>query len=238
MIFYKKLQPIKAITFDLDDTLYENHSVIQLAEQALKQHMHSQFPESKAIEKSQWRALQQQQILKNPQLQHDMGQLRYETLQQGFHNLGYTKQQAKQATQQCFECFYFERSNFIVHEDIHYVLAALAARLPLVAITNGNVDIHQIGIAQYFSTLYKSSIDMPMKPNSAMFNRARQHLKCPAQNILHVGDNLVNDVYGAICAGYQSAWYADDRIMQLNREYTHIIPHVQLHNLSQLLELS
>ena len=32
--FYRQLQPIKVITFDLDDTLYDNYFVIRAAEQA------------------------------------------------------------------------------------------------------------------------------------------------------------------------------------------------------------
>jgi len=48
---------------------------------------------------------------------------------------------------------------------------------------------------------------------------------------------LPKDIYGALRAGYQTAWYAEDRSMNIRNEKASILPHVQLSKLSQLLEL-
>lgn len=237
MIFYKKLNPIQAITFDLDDTLYENTSVIVKAEHSLNTLMHNQYPETKKVNNKFWRAQQAKHTLSNPRLKNDMSELRRLSLESGFTELGLSGNELNLATARCFEHFYFQRSNFTLNKNVHSLLKILSDKLPLVAITNGNVDLKQIGLDKYFSESFKASIELPMKPNKAMFNAAQAHLNIPHENILHVGDNLPKDVYGALKAGYQAAWYAEDRSMNIAKEKAAILPHVQLNHLTQLVDL-
>jgi putative hydrolase of the HAD superfamily len=237
MIYYKKLKPIQAITFDLDDTLYENTSVIVEAERSLMELMHRQYPVTKHVNKGFWRTQQKTHVLANPLLKNDMGELRRLSLESGFMTLGLSGDELNTATTECFEHFYFQRSNFTLNRNIHSLLKRLSDRLPLVAITNGNVDLEQIGLKEYFSACFKASVELPMKPNKAMFDAAQVHLNIPHGNILHVGDNLPKDIYGALRAGYQTAWYAEDRSMSMRNEKAHILPHIQLSQLTQLLDI-
>jgi putative hydrolase of the HAD superfamily len=237
MIYYKKLKPIQAITFDLDDTLYANTCVIVNAERSLMDLMHNQYPVTRNVDKDFWRIQQKAHILTNPLLKNDMGELRRLSLESGFMALGLSGNALNVATAKCFKHFYFQRSNFTLKETIHSLLKTLSKIVPLIAITNGNVDLQQIGLNEYFSACFKASIELPMKPNKAMFDAAQAHLKIPHENILHVGDNLPKDIYGALKAGYQTAWYAADRDMYIRNEKAQVLPHVQLSHLNQLLEL-
>ena len=237
MIYYKKLKPIQAITFDLDDTLYENTSVIVQAEHSLIEFIHNQYPITKDVNKDFWRTQQKARFLANPLLKNDMSELRRLSLESGFMALGLLGNELDGATKRCFEYFYFQRSNFTLNGNIHSLLKALSDRLPLVAITNGNVNLQQIGLDEYFSACFKASIELPMKPNKAMFDAAQVYLNISPVNILHVGDNLEKDIYGALKAGYQTAWYAEDRKMNICNEKAHLLPHVQLSQLTQLLAL-
>ena len=237
MIYYKKLKPIQAITFDLDDTLYENTSVIVNAEHSLMDLMHTQYPITKNVRKDFWRIQQKAHILANPLLKNDMGELRRLSLESGFIALGLSGNELNAATSKCFKHFYFQRSNFTLKENVHFLLKNLSKSVPLAAITNGNVDLKQIGLNVYFSACFKASIELPMKPNKAMFDAAQAHLNIPHENILHVGDNLQKDIYGALKAGYQTAWYAEDRGMFIRNEKVQVLPHVQLSKLTQLLDL-
>ncbi|WP_339720832.1 HAD-IA family hydrolase [uncultured Paraglaciecola sp.] len=237
MIYYKKLKPIQAITFDLDDTLYENTSVIVKAERSLIEFMHAQYPVTKHLNKTFWRTQQKAHILANPAIKNDIGELRRLSLESGFSALGLVGDALDTATTKSFEHFYFQRSNFTLNRNIHSLLKDLAERLPLVAITNGNVDLKQIGLDEYFCRSFKANITLPMKPHKAMFDAAQSYLNIPHENILHVGDSLSKDVYGALKAGYQAAWYAEDRSMYIRNERLQILPHVQLSQLSQLLDL-
>jgi putative hydrolase of the HAD superfamily len=237
MIYYKKLQPIQAITFDLDDTLYENTSVIIKAEKSLIELMHHHYPATKQVNKTFWRTQQKAHVSANPSLKNDMGELRRLSLESGFIALGLSGKELNSATTKCFEHFYFQRSNFTLKRNIHSLLKTLSDNVPLVAITNGNVNLQQIGLNEYFSACFKANIALPMKPNKAMFDAAQAHLNIPHANILHVGDNLPKDIFGALRAGYQTAWYAQDREMNMRDEKAQVLPHVQLSQLTQLLDL-
>jgi HAD superfamily hydrolase (TIGR01549 family) len=237
MIYYKKLKPIQAITFDLDDTLYENTSVIVNAERSLIEFMHNRYPVTRQVNKFFWRTQQKAHILANPSLKNDMGELRRLSLESGFVELGLLGDELNVATTASFEHFYFQRSNFTLNKNIHSLLKTLRDKVPLVAITNGNVNLQQIGLDEYFCGCFNASLALPMKPHKAMFDAAQTHLNIPHGNILHVGDNLPKDIYGALKAGYQTAWYAEDRSMNISNEKAQILPHVQLSHLTQLLDL-
>jgi FMN hydrolase / 5-amino-6-(5-phospho-D-ribitylamino)uracil phosphatase len=236
MIFYRKILPFQAITFDLDDTLYDNSAHMPNAELAFLSDLNQNFLVTKNITKNDWLAYRDKVLNKFPQLKHDMGELRRQILRYLFQSEGLTVEALQTAVEDCFTRFYFHRSNFTVEDNIHSLLQALNERYPLVAITNGNVDLKQIGLAPYFQHTFKANLHQPMKPHSAMFDASRDALGMDAARILHVGDNLHNDVLGAIKAGFQSAWYAHDRRMAINKELLFLLPQLQLNNLSELLD--
>lgn len=237
MIFFRPIAKIGAISFDLDDTLYDNHPYMMIAEQRLISFIHQQFPLAADKELKFWRSCKAEVLANAPEFASDMGLLRFNTLQTGFEKSGYKGQSLIQAVQQCFDHFYFLRSDFQVDETVCSLLSKLAERVPLVAITNGNVNLTQIGIAQYFEFSLHANLAQPMKPDPCMFDLARQKIGCDAKQILHVGDNLEKDVMGARHAGYSSAWWACNRPMSLNDECPTVLPDIQLESLEELLAL-
>lgn len=238
MIFYRRIEPIHAITFDLDDTLYNNHPLMVVAERQLMEFMHSRYPASRNITRQSWKEIKQSLLRNTPDLASDMGQLRLRTIKQGLSDSGYCEPELSHGAQVCFERFYHYRSDFTVAPEILDTLQKLSGKVPLVAITNGNVNLQQIGIAPYFSACFKANLRCPMKPHPHMFNLAQQHLDIPARHILHVGDNLEKDVKGAIDAGFQSAWHACNRAMWLGGENVQVLPHLSVNRLSQLCALT
>lgn len=238
MIIYKSLAPIKAITFDLDDTLYPNHQYIIAAEKTLMQHITKRFPAFAQMGRATWRAMRKQAISQDPRLASDMIVLRRKVLALLFTKLGVTTEQCQQEVELAYDVFYRARSDFDVLPEYLSCLSQLSQRLPLVAITNGNVDLARIGIEPYFAKSYHASVTQPAKPHPRMFQLAAEYLALQPQQILHVGDNLEKDVRGALRAGYQAAWFADDREMNLQREPATLLPHVQLSSLKDLLTLT
>ena len=237
MIFYRCITKIRAISFDLDDTLYDNHPFMIKSEKKLLEFIQSNFPATAEKDIHYWRSCRAEVIKKKPELISDMGKLRSQTLRMGFYKCGYTGLDLTCAVDQSFEYFYYQRSNFKVDKAICSLLSELAAKLPLVAITNGNVNLQQIGIHDYFETCYHANVNHPMKPDRSMFDLARGHLALPAKQILHVGDNLEKDVMGAKQAGFSSAWWACNRPMDLRQESTTVLPDVTLESLEELLTL-
>lgn len=237
MIFYRTIQRPQAMTFDLDDTLYDNLPHMRRAETSLFCHIAKHHPKAADKERHFWLNHKKRLLDARPELASDMGELRRLTLSAGFTELEYRGRRLTEAVTDCFEYFYFERSNFEVADEITSVLADLAENIPLVAITNGNVNLQQIGLSEYFTTCFKASLTSPMKPNKYMYELASEHLQLPANKILHIGDNLEKDIYGAQRAGYRTAWYADNRVMQLAAEPVTVLPDIQLSKLAELLTL-
>lgn len=236
MRFYRPLGPIQAITFDLDDTLYDNGPVIRQAEQTLTTFIRAHYPIAAALGAADWQHIRRTLISETPALASDMGELRLRTLTRALQH-DVSGAALSQAAKACFECFYHARSELTLTDEVHRTLAHLARRVPLVGITNGNVDPKRIGIDSYFDTIFHASLSRPMKPARPLFDDAAAHLDQAPARILHVGDNLIKDVHGALNAGYQTAWFACNRPMQLPRERVSSLPHVQLDCLSELTQL-
>lgn len=237
MKFYGTWRPIKAMTFDLDDTLYDNLAYVLKAEQAMLQWLHAEFAETLQTDSAFWRKQRNLVLQANPVLANDMVRLRQAMLYKGLLALGIPEHQAKHGAERGFHAFDQARSDFQVTKPVLALLAQLAERIPLVAITNGNVNIQRVGLAPYFRQVYHANIHQRNKPHPDMFALALKHLALPAEQVLHVGDHLINDVWGAYQMGMPSAWYAADRNMNLQDEPVRTLPTVQLDSLSELLQL-
>lgn len=237
MIFYRKTYNIQAISFDLDDTLYDNYPIMRRAEAKLISFMSEQFDSPQLAQMSFWLTIKRQWLKDMPELSNDMGELRLRTLKSGFIECGYSEAEAQLHAHTCFDYFYHQRSDFTVDTEVTTVLEKLAELVPLVGITNGNVNLETVGIDRFFTECFHAKLYQPMKPHRKMFDLTRQVLNLPAENILHVGDNLEKDIMGAKNAGFSAAWYACDRPMDLQQEPTTVLPDVQLTHLHELLNL-
>ena len=238
MIVFKALKPVRAITFDLDDTLYNNMPYIYAAEASLREYILKQYPVTKAISRERWQAIRLEALKASPELFNDIGELRKTTLRNGFRQAKMQEGLINEAVDDCFDHFYRQRSAFKVPPDVIATLKTLSEKVPLAAITNGNADCEAIGIADYFTHIVHASPQYPMKPHRGMFDFVAQALSIAPECILHVGDDLDKDIKGAIFAGYQAAWIAVNRPMHINKETSAgVLPHIQLHNIHQLKQL-
>lgn len=228
---------IRAITFDLDDTLYDNMPYIHMAQKQLDAYLASSYPATKQISAKAWSDLRAKLLQEQPELANDMGALRLNVLRRAFESVGMSEQEREKAATDCFTFFYAKRSDFTVEDKVLKTLKKLSKQLPLVAITNGNVDCKKIGISPFFSHEFHANVEQPMKPNRAMFDKASKALNIPSKNILHVGDHLIKDVLGATRAGFQTAWLAVNRPMLIKHEPANVLPCVQLEKISELKQL-
>ncbi|MCG9685054.1 5-amino-6-(5-phospho-D-ribitylamino)uracil phosphatase YigB [Vibrio sp. Isolate23] len=237
MHFYRQLPVIEAMTFDLDDTLYDNRPVIRRVETQVTTWLHKHHPLSASKPSSWWCELKMELAKADSWLMNDMTLWRQTQIEQGLYRLGYEQAEAKHAAEQAIEEVLRLRSDFSVPEQTHQVMQQLAKRIPLVAITNGNVDAERIGLSPYFSLILKAGPDGFAKPHPQMFNKAAQHLQCPAHRILHVGDHLVSDVQGAKRSGLSACWFNDQNASLMQHRRARSLPDVEIASLSELLLL-
>jgi len=237
MKFYRRLKPIKAMSFDLDDTLYDNYPVVRRAEAWMHMHLRSQYPHITHLDESGWLQLKRHVIHQQPSLIHDVSAIRVACLTALFLRHGYSEQDAKSVAHRIFTQVLAVRSDFIVPENTFAVLSRLADKIPLIAVTNGNVDTDKIGLTPYFSAVIKPGNGLRMKPYPDLFSLAAKQLDVSPQNILHVGDHLKSDVAGAVTNGFMAAWFNDQqKSLMTSNKATHL-PDIEITHLDELTSL-
>ena len=196
---------IRAITLDLDDTLWPIWPTIQRAESVLLQWLTVHAPATgRLFENTEaLRALRNQMVTLRPDLQHDLSALRRESIRLALTRAGDDAALAEPA----FELFFAERQRVDLFDDAQDTLAFLAARYPVVAVSNGNADVHRVGIGQYFKHSLSASVLGIAKPDARIFHAAAGLLQVPPHAVLHVGDDATLDARGAMDAGLQAAWF-------------------------------
>jgi FMN hydrolase / 5-amino-6-(5-phospho-D-ribitylamino)uracil phosphatase len=194
---------IAAITLDLDDTLWPIEPVMRHAERRLHDWLQMHCPRAAAAYPIEgMRALRDRITQENPHLAHDFSAQRRLSLHTALREHGYGDDHVESA----YAEFYAARNEVECYADALPALARLAARFPLVSLTNGNADIERIGLAHLFRFSLSSRDCGVAKPAPEIFHAACARLGLPPHAVLHVGDDPELDVAGARAAGLRTAW--------------------------------
>lgn len=195
--------PIRAITLDLDDTLWPVWPTIERAERRVHAWLEEHAPRTAAAyDAPGLRRLRFEVESLHPELSHDLSGLRRESLRLALTRTGEDGGLAEPA----FELFLEERNRVELFDDVMPSLERLAARYPLVALTNGNADLGRIGLEHLFVCKISARDVGAPKPDPRMFVEASGRLGLPPADILHVGDDVERDVRAALSAGLGAAW--------------------------------
>lgn len=223
---------IKAISLDLDDTLWPIWPVIARAEQALQDWLRPQAPDTAAlladIERRQTLRREVQQL--RPDIGHDLRALRQEILRLALQRHGEDTALVAPA----YEVFIAERMRVELYDDARPALAWLAQRYPVVAVSNGNADVHRIGLGRYFHARFSAQDYGVGKPDPRIFHAAAYAAGVEPHEVLHVGDDAALDVIGALKAGLQTVW-----VNRASQDWLHEAhrPHATVRDMSQLCAL-
>ena len=195
---------IRAITLDLDDTLWPVWPTIHRAEETLRAWLDTHAPRTAALARDQETAhrARQQAVASHPHQTHDLALMRRAAIRQLLHWGNDDPALADPA----FDVFFAARQQVTLFDDALPALEALSARYPVVAVTNGNADVHRIGIGQHFhAAIYAAQVGVA-KPDPRIFSAAAQAAGVPEDAVLHIGDDAHLDGAGALAAGMQVAW--------------------------------
>lgn len=237
MRFYRSLNPIAAITFDLDDTLYDNHPVIYRAETetlAFIQHYH---PRLAGLQTDDFRRIRQQLLAEDPECCHDVTEWRRRALERLMLQIGFSAEQATEGSVAAMHHFARWRSRVKIVPETHNLLNKLAKKWPLAVITNGNADPHLFGLGDKFQFILRAGPHGRKKPFIDMYQLACQKLALPAAQILHVGDDLTTDITGAIRQGMQACWVNPQSVNLLHATDSRLLPHLEISRLTLLEKL-
>jgi len=196
-------EPILGVTFDLDDTLYDNRPVMERAEAVLQGWLAREYP--RVVQEFSLQALRELRkavAAEHRQLSHDLTAIRKLALAKAAQACGYPPRLADEA----LEVFHEARNQVQVYEDVRPVLHGLRRRYVLGALSNGNADIGRIGLDDLFHFAI-SAVDVgAAKPEPPMFQAAVRRIGTLPARVIHVGDDPVRDVEGAAAAGLRTVW--------------------------------
>ncbi len=194
---------IRAISLDLDDTLWPVAPAIHGAERALDDWLrrhHAGVAAAWPIEAL--RGLREQVSIERPDLAHDYSAQRTLTLERAFASCGLGGEHVDAA----YEVYIAARNRVDCYADTLPALAALSARLPLISVSNGNADLERIGLRAHFRHCVSAREYGIAKPDAAIFLHACAQLGIAPEQVLHVGDDPWLDALGARAAGLHCAW--------------------------------
>lgn len=197
------MQHIRAITLDLDDTLWPMRPVIERAERCLREWLGAQYPRvvSRFSEDAAY-AMREAVAREFRDRSHDLAFLRRETLRRMGDQSGYDGLDVEAAA----AAFDAARNEVDLFPDVRPALAALRRHYRLVAVTNGTACLERIGIGDLFDGYVSAYAAGAAKPARRIFDAAVAAAGALPRETLHVGDQPHTDVEGARAAGLAAAW--------------------------------
>lgn len=197
----------RAITVDLDDTLWAVEPVIRRAEAEVHALLAARYP--RVVERFDVGDMEEVRLgvgREFPQLAHDLTALRRISLERMLEAAGYGTDGAELLMERFLEL----RHQVTLFPDVRPALEALSSRFPLVALSNGNADVFRLEIGRFFRGALSARSAGVSKPHPRIYHGAAELLALEPAEILHVGDHPVEDVQGAAGAGMATAWVNRD----------------------------
>ncbi len=225
------LKKIKAISLDLDDTLWPVWPAIERAEKALDSWLCQHAPMTAALfaNPAARHEVREHVTRARPELKHDMSAVRREAIRLAL----YRSQEDPLLAESAFDVFFDERNRVTLYEDALLALQFLSARFPVVALSNGNADIERIGLKPYFRASISAQQFGVGKPDPRIFHAAAGAADAAPHEVLHIGDDARLDVLGARNAGMQTVW-----LNRADHPWEHAeTPHITVGSLTELCDL-
>ncbi|PMR70228.1 HAD family hydrolase [Halomonas heilongjiangensis] len=212
---------LQAITFDLDDTLWDNHGVMERTETghyawldaALADWLErrGEAPAARFAERfplSAYQARRLELARRYPLRRGDFSWLRERALAALLEAYGLPRSAACLWAARAMQRFMALRHEVSPHPEVEPMLEALGKRYRLASITNGNVDIRRLALHRHFPVAIAAGEMFAPKPDPRPFLAALARLDTVPSRALHVGDSWLEDALPARRLGMQVAWIA------------------------------
>ena len=165
------LPRIRAITLDLDDTLWPAMPTFVRAEQRAHAWLQTHAPEVAALWSiEQLRALRMSIFNQHPELRHDFLRLRRMALHVAFEQAHFSGNDAQKVIAGALEVFMAARNDVDLYPEVLECLERLSRRIALASLTNGNADVTRIGLHRFFKATVSAHAHGASKPDAALFH--------------------------------------------------------------------
>lgn len=209
MKFYRCPGPVKVVSFDLDDTLYDNAPVIGAAEVWFANLLTDRYQlPALCREVSFWKEEKLKTQERQPELANDVTLLRAQALVDTFLHLHCPLKGGLDEGLALTAEFVVQRSKIKVPQSSLELIAYLRKFVPVAAVSNGNVNLQGSGLDGAFDFELRPSVQegCRRKPYPDLYLKLAAKYQVSPGEILHVGDECGTDLLGACRAGAQAAW--------------------------------
>jgi len=198
---------VRAICFDLDNTLWQIEPVLLRAERILADWLERRYPKiPAAFTPADMQRVREALLAERPDQAHDFTFLRRETLKRVAASAGFDAADASDIAHEAFRLWHAARNDVTPYLEVVPALDRLRARFRLATLSNGNADLERIGLAHHFEVrLHAASLGCA-KPDARSYARLAEALTLQPAQILFVGDDPHADVVGPRAAGMQTVW--------------------------------
>jgi putative hydrolase of the HAD superfamily len=194
---------IRAICFDLDNTLWEIEPVLMRAERILAEWLEARYPRiPQRFSREEMLEAREALLRDEPHQAHDLSYLRRETIARLAAEVGYERDMAHDA----FALWHAARNQLEPYIEVVPALESLKRRFRLATLSNGNADLAAIGLAHHFEISLNAHALGCAKPDPRAYAGIAESLTLKPAEILFVGDEPNADVVGPRAAGMQTVW--------------------------------
>ena len=204
---------IKMITFDLDDTLWDNKPIITNAEIKTRKWIEDRVGTIDWGDLNDFLQLRQTLIRKDKSIEWDISKLRIEIFKEKIKGRVSNDEITKLA-KDAFSYFMKRRHEIELFPGVRDALKTLSEHYMLGVLTNGNANIYKLPIGKYFEFSISSFDAQDSKPNKPHFELAKSHLpNLKYSEMLHIGDHQINDIFGAHALGIKVLWFNNTKAL-------------------------
>ncbi len=194
---------IRAITLDLDNTLWDIFPTLRKAETNSHRYLSQHYPRvAERFSIDDIAALREQIYTNHEDLRHDVTEIRRQLYIHMLCECDYDPIDAERLLSR----FIIDRNNVDFYPDALPALKALSGTYPIVSLSDGNADLSAIGIRNYFAACVYAIDTGFAKPHPAGFIKACKLAGFKPSETLHIGDHPVADIVGARQAGLHTMW--------------------------------
>ena len=225
------MPPVKAVLFDLDDTLWPIVPVIQRAENLLFDWLQQNAPAVAGgftIESRRKRRVEL--MAPAPRYQLDLRARRRAGLLEAFA----AANEDLALVDHAMEVFSRARNEVQPFEDVLPTLASLGNKVLLGSVSNGVADLNAIGISHHFCVSVAAHHCGCAKPEAAIFHTACEALGVVPEEAVYVGDDPLLDVEGAQKAGLRGVWINRPHLWPDRKLPAHVRPDAAFESLYEL----
>lgn len=195
--------PVRALLFDLDDTLWPIVPVIVAAEEELYEWLREHAPAVAAAHTvDSMRARRQALMEEDPRHRIDLMALRALVMHEIFEACGEDPARIPAG----MALFGDARNRVQPFDDVVPALQRLGRRYLLGSVSNGAADLAAIGMAGHFRISVAAHEFGSVKPDPAIFLHACEALGVAPAQAVYIGDDPALDVVGAQQAGLRAVW--------------------------------